>query len=105
MTTIQELLLNNIKDARKRLEISQMKLAEMCGVSTSYIGEIEIGRKFPSDATLQKIADALGLRPYQLLLGDQDLPEDRSKVLGQLYDDLKARLDADMLEVFNEHMS
>ena len=47
MTIIQKALLRNMKEGRKVLGYSQMKLAELCGVSTSFIGEIEIGRKFP----------------------------------------------------------
>ncbi len=72
MTRIKELLRKNIKERRKTLGYSQMDLAEHCGVSTSYIGEIEIGRKFPSADTLQKISDALGLRPSQLFFEDDD---------------------------------
>ena len=71
MTRIQEILRANVKRVRKELGYSQMKLAELCGVSTSFLGEIELGRKFPSAATLQKIADALGLRPFQLFLEEE----------------------------------
>jgi len=41
-----------------------MKLAEYCGTSASYIGEIEIGRKFPSTEMIEKIARILGIEPY-----------------------------------------
>ncbi len=36
----------------------------MCDDSTNYIVEIEIARKLPSAKILQRIADALGLKPF-----------------------------------------
>ena len=43
-----------------------MRLAECCNTSPSYIGEIEIGRKFPSTEMIEKIAEALRIEPYHL---------------------------------------
>jgi len=73
MTDIQRILLTNIKKYRSRLNYSQMKLAELCGVSTSFIGEIEIGRKFPSARTLEKIVKALEVQPYKLFMDTEDI--------------------------------
>lgn len=53
-----------------------MKLAELCGTSTSYIGELEIGKKFPSIEMMQKIAAALEIEPYKFLM-DEDAVEVR----------------------------
>jgi len=41
-----------------------MKLAEYCGTAHSYIGEIEVGRKFPSMDLIEKIAKVLRIEPY-----------------------------------------
>jgi len=41
-----------------------MKLADYCGIAHSYIGEIEIGRKFPSMDLIEKIAKILRIEPY-----------------------------------------
>ena len=49
-----------------------MKLAELCGTSTSYIGEIEIGKKFPSVEMIQQIAAALHIKPYRLFTDNED---------------------------------
>lgn len=49
-----------------------MKLAEMCETSTSYIGEIEIAKKFPSIEMIEKIAHALEVRPFQLFQDESD---------------------------------
>jgi transcriptional regulator with XRE-family HTH domain len=55
----------NLKKFRKKEGFSQMKLAEKCNTAASYIGEIEIGRKFPSIEMIEKIAQALGVEPYR----------------------------------------
>jgi len=43
-----------------------MQLAEYCGISTVYIAEIEIGKKFPSIGVIEKIAIILKVQPYML---------------------------------------
>jgi len=73
MTEIQRILLTNIKKYRSGLKYSQFDLAELCEVSTSYISEIETGKKFPSAKTLQKIVKALEVRPYKLFLDKNDI--------------------------------
>ena len=46
-----------------------MVLAEKCKTSTSYLGEIEIGKKFPSIEMIQKIAEAYGISSRQIETG------------------------------------
>jgi len=41
-----------------------MKLAEYLNTSPTYIGEIEVGKKFPSMDMIEKIADILKIKPY-----------------------------------------
>jgi len=41
-----------------------MKMAELCDTAPSYIGDIEIGRRFPSMDMIEKIADILKIEPY-----------------------------------------
>ena len=62
--TLKQVFIRNLKEFRKKEGISQMKLAEYCGTSASYIGEIEIGRKFPSTEMIEKIAKILRIEPY-----------------------------------------
>ncbi len=70
MNDFKRLLAQNVKRARQRLGYSQMKLAELCGMSANYIGTIEIGVRFPSASSLQKLCKVLALEPYQLFLDD-----------------------------------
>ena len=67
---LKQIFIKNMRNYRNNRKISQMTLAEMCGTSTSYIGQIEIGNRFPSLELIEKIAFALEIKPY-LLFNDE----------------------------------
>jgi transcriptional regulator with XRE-family HTH domain len=79
------LLSRNIKRHRTRLGITQAKLAERVNISITHMAAIETGDKHPSFRTFENIADSLGLKPYELLLGEGDIE-------GFSRDELTARL-------------
>lgn len=62
----------NLKKYRHIKNISQMKIAELCETSASYIGEIEIGRKFPSVEMIERLAEALEISPHLLFTDGQE---------------------------------
>jgi transcriptional regulator with XRE-family HTH domain len=66
MTDLRKLLANNIKKFRKIRGYSQEMLAEKAKTSTTHIGMIEIGKKFPSPKMLERIAVALGIDTPEL---------------------------------------
>jgi transcriptional regulator with XRE-family HTH domain len=69
---LRQIFTQNLRRLRAESGVSQMKLAELCGTSASYIGAIEIGIRFPSMKLLAKIADALSVKPYQFFLEEKD---------------------------------
>lgn len=64
-----------MKRYRILLGITQAQLAERAGISVGYVGEVEMGRKFPSPEKLEGIARALDLRPFRLLMGPEDVTD------------------------------
>ena len=104
MTKLREIFLVNLKEARKAQNYSQSKLAEECDLSAGFIGEIEMGRRFPSLANLQKIADALNIKPYRLFLDVSDR-EDFNKVdlLNSLLKDLKVNISREIEETIKKY--
>lgn len=77
-------------------------MAARCGLTANYVAELEAARRFPSNETLQKLCDGLGLRPYELfvdserdfhpLVVDEELPKVKAQVrrrLKNLIDELK----------------
>ena len=104
MAKVQQLLANNIKLARKRMGISQMRLAELAELSTSYVGELEVGKKFPSAENLERLGEALGLQPYQLIYEPEDWEVyDKYDEVAALRIELKEKLNALIEEVIRKH--
>jgi len=66
--TLKNVFISNMKEFRKKEGISQMKLAEYCNTSPTYIGEIEVGKKFPSMDMIEKIAFILKIKPYHFFI-------------------------------------
>ena len=68
MTSIRDILANNLKENRKRCGFSQARLAEEADTSTQYIAMIEVSRKFPTPEMLDRLANALGIETYELFV-------------------------------------
>jgi len=66
MTDLRKVLAFNMKLHRKKLELSQAKLAELIEVSDNYIALIETGRRFPSITTLEQLAIAMNIDILEL---------------------------------------
>ena len=56
-----------VKQQRKLAELTQEKLAEMAGISLSFLGHIEHGTRKASIDTLVKLCNALKISPNILL--------------------------------------
>jgi transcriptional regulator with XRE-family HTH domain len=67
---LKKIFIQNLKKFRNARGFSQMKLAELCGTTTNYIGAIEIGRRFPSLKLIEKISDVLEVEPYRLFIDE-----------------------------------
>jgi len=77
-----------------------MKLAERVGCSTTLIGNIEIGKRFPSAENLNKIAAALDIPPSELF-AEESAAIDRI----QTTQELRARLEKKVLKAIGEALS
>lgn len=65
---LQTRLSINLKKARKQLSYSQEKLAEKANISVQMINDIEGCRRWPSEKTFSKLANALQIDVYALFL-------------------------------------
>lgn len=70
--TLQDIFARNLKERRRKLGLTQAKLAEKIGVSTSFITEIETSRKAPSFSTIDKIGRALEVPCWTFFCEDGD---------------------------------
>jgi transcriptional regulator with XRE-family HTH domain len=70
MTSLRALVAHTMKERRRILGITQAQLAERVNTSTHYIGQIELGNKFPTPEMLERIAAALEIDSPQLFSMD-----------------------------------
>lgn len=101
---LREYLSSNIKRYRKRLFLTQEKLAERTGLSAQTINDIEGCRTWVSDKSLIKIADSLRTTPAELLLPNQ-IENEREDMAGdmeilKIQSELMAAINAQIQEIF-----
>ena len=63
----------NVKKYRMVLGLSQEAFAEKCGLHRTYISAIECYRRSISLENIQRIADALDIDAYKLLLENKEV--------------------------------
>ena len=83
-----------------------MKLAELCNTSPSYIGEIEIGRKFPSVEMVEKIASVLKIEPHHLFKDRVEMSDDYKTyplLPNSMKDEMKNQIYSSINEIFNKY--
>ena len=102
MSKTGDIFIKNLKYFRKKNGISQMKLAELCDLSSGYISEIEAAKKFPTDKTIDKIANALNVKIYQLFLDGKLSDTDNEILYKKNLNDLKNKIIKNIDSVLNE---
>jgi len=113
--TLKQIFVRNLKEFRKKEGISQMKMAEYCDTATSYIGDIETGRRFPSMEMIEKMANILRIEPYHFFKKPKDSaanPETESlfprlpnSMKKQIHTQIKTQIDQLTNETLDEILS
>jgi len=91
---IREVLAANLKENRRKLGLTQEKLAEMANVSIHYISMIETCNKYPKPEMLEHLAKILGIESYKLFNVEDDTNEPLER--------LRQSIVADMRQVVSE---
>jgi transcriptional regulator with XRE-family HTH domain len=87
----------NIKARREALKISQEKLSELADVSVQMVKRIEGRHTWVSDAMLEKLAQALGVSAFQLLVpADEAALRDESALISVLLRNLQQNIQDDI---------
>lgn len=79
MTTLGQ----KIRELREAKDISLRELAKRAKFSAAFLSDIELGRRFPSDEVLAKIATALSIPTEELKAFDQRPPIEELKRLSE----------------------
>jgi len=64
---LPQILGRNVREARKRLGMSQEALALDANMKRSYVSDLERGTRNPSVKALERLATALNVEPWELL--------------------------------------
>jgi transcriptional regulator with XRE-family HTH domain len=101
---LREILSGNIKKERKKLGLTQEKLAELADLSSQTINDIEGCRMWVSDKTMSKLAHVLHIEAYQLLVSEHpaETPTMSDDNQGKLLFDLEDRLIRNIRQQFKE---
>ena len=99
MTDLRKVLALNMKFYRKKLGISQAKLAEKANIADNYIALIETGKRFPSVKMLERIAEVLQKDTLELFLLKQDDLLNKEGLKSKILADIEAILTIRLNEI------
>jgi transcriptional regulator with XRE-family HTH domain len=86
---IRNILARNLREHRRKCGFSQEKLAEKTGISTQYLAMIEIARKFPASEVLERLAEAMNIKVYELFLIDYSPREELELLRKDIINEMK----------------
>ena len=89
MPDIKQMIGARVRALRKERRLSQEALGGKAGLHTTYVGAVERGERNVSIETLEKIADGLGVKIYDLLSCLAE-PEDTGKMKAYITKSIKA---------------
>ena len=95
---LKQVFIRNLREFRNTRGFSQMKLAELCDTGQNYIGEIEIGRRFPSLKLIEKMGKALNIEPYRFFI---DETQDYKTELDEMVNLISKLPDQQRLSIIN----
>jgi transcriptional regulator with XRE-family HTH domain len=99
MTDLRRVLASNMKFYRKRLGITQAKLAEKADITENYIAMVETGKRFPSVNILERIAKALQKDTVELFSLKQENFQKKGALKTKILTDIETILTARLNEL------
>lgn len=84
-----------IKTLRLKQGMTQLQLADRCGISDQGISNIETGRTLPPKSTVEKLCQVFGIPTSYLLLAsieEDDIPEEKRVLYRALLEPLRNEL-------------
>ena len=101
MLSQQSVFVQNLRKYRRKIGFTQAQLAEKVNVSTHHIGMIELSRNNPTLELVERIADALNIKTYELFLDLLSPNEELEQLRQEIRTDMKQLLDETLEKVLN----
>ncbi|MDR2922714.1 MAG: helix-turn-helix domain-containing protein [Treponema sp.] len=89
---------SNIKLYRKNVNMTQSVLARKAGISINFMNDVEAGKKWPSFATLVKLAAVLEIEVYELLKPPGCFPDNLDGIVKKYTDNIHTALEKNRIE-------
>ena len=67
MDGIRDIFASNLRRIRNHRRMSQEELAFQADIDRSYVSGLEAGKRNPTILVVERVARALGVKPYELL--------------------------------------
>ncbi|MFD2598219.1 helix-turn-helix domain-containing protein [Sphingobacterium corticis] len=86
-----------IKQLRQSANYSQIELSSIAGITQTSLSQIELGKKRPTQQTLDKICQALNINEsilYIMSTSIDDIPEENRNAYQDLFPKVKDMLEA-----------
>jgi len=97
MDNIREIFARNLRENRRKSGLTQAQLAEKAEVSTHYIALIELARNIPKVQTIERLANALNVEIYELLIAPlspaMEMKKLQESIIAELRDIVKESVD------------
>jgi len=101
--SLKEIFAKNLRENRRKCGFSQEKLAEKTGISTQYLAMMEIARKFPTSAVLERIALSLNINVYELFLIEHSPRDELEQLRKDIIDEMKQTFDVSLKKAISEN--
>jgi transcriptional regulator with XRE-family HTH domain len=99
MASQQSIFVQNLRKLRRKCGFTQAQLAEKVNVSTHHIGMIELSRNNPTLDLVERIAEALNIKTYELFIDPLSPNEELERLRYEIRDDMKKLLDETLEKV------
>lgn len=74
---------DKVRELREKADLSLRALARKLDVSAPFLSDVELGRRYPSEPVMQKIAEEFGVRVEELKKYDSRPPIDELRRLAE----------------------
>jgi len=93
MVRCQHIFVQNLRKYRRKCGLTQAQLADKVDVSTHHIGMIELERNCPTFELMERIAEALNIKIYELFVDPSSLNENFELLRREIREDIRLLLD------------
>ena len=89
----QSIFVQNLRRHRRKFGLTQAQLAEKVNVSTHHIGMIELSRNNPTLELVERIAEALNIKTYELFIDPLSPNVELQRLRHEIRNDMSQLLD------------